>query len=421
MIFLMFVCFTVLWYIMKKILYVSTFKDEYDESVFIQKRKKEVLKHFERKDCVVHFIHNAPGKKPLSLVNGVSFYHPLLYCNVSDNKLKLVHNLLFKYSALYSKITIKGVLKILPEDINDYDLIVAESWEIAYSLISCVAMKKIVVRIYGTTDLTERIENNFFWRVNPFFRKVKEVVNSHSMRSIIFNSTGSRSRDLFELLSDSDNGPEPVYLNMPNIIYSKLGKKQRMLNGTINLLHVGRMKENRGFDTTLKVIDILKNSLGLPIKAVLVGDGKVRNKLQNMCCKLDIADCVHFTGKINKNLLIEQYGKADILINYYGFNPVLEALNSNVFVITREFGEMSLILERYYSDKVYRVCQKNLPIVNIKDENKSYYIKEVVAEVVWYSKHYQTIRDEDFSPKITVDLHRFGQKVYSYYNKVLFN
>jgi len=405
---------------MKKILYVSGFKDDYDEKVFIQRRKKAVLQHFEECDCVIHFLHNSPGGHPLGLKNAE--YHHLLYCNVAESKLQKIHHIWFKHSAIYAKIIVQRIAEILPFQVDDYDLIVAEGWVIAAALIPLVSTRKIIARIYGTSDLTERIEQNVFWRINPFFRKVDAVVNSNKIRCIIFNSTGSRSRDLFELLLRAkEGGPQPVYLDMPNVLFRMEEEKKRMVHGSLILLHVGRMIENRGFDLTLRILDILRNQNRIPVRAVLVGDGPVRDSLQEMCRHLNLSDCVHFTGRLNLDQLRKYYGEADILLNCYGFNPVIEALNYKAYAITREFGEMKYIFDRYYSEKAFKVCASDYPRVNITEDIKDGYLTEAVSAVKWYCKNYRSIAEEDFIPRIPVDLDAFAHEVFRYYHDALFS
>jgi len=381
----------------------------------------KVLRHFETCDCVIHFLHNAPGQYPLNLTNGKSFYHDLLFCNVAGNNLQKMHNILFKYSAIYASIMLKRIIKILPFSIDDYDLIIAEGWVIAHAVITFVKTRKIIARIYGTTDLTEKIERNAFWKMNPFLRKLRTIVNSNKIRSIIFNSTGSRSRDLFNLLSENKtNSPQAVYLDMPNILFVMPEVKKRMVNGTLNLLHVGRMIENRGFDLTLKILDILRRNHKVSVKAVLVGDGPVREELEEMCRQLHLSDCVRFTGKLDINQLEKYYMDADILLNCYGFNPVIEGLNFKTFVITREYGEMQYILERYYAKKIFRVCVKDQPFVNIGDDIKDRYIEEAISAVKSYYENVTDIADKDFTPRVSINIDDFGHQVFHYYHDAIF-
>ena len=114
----------------------------------------------------------------------------------------------------------KRILSTLSIDVNIYDLIICEGWELTHALLKYVKNNTIITRIYGTGSLTEKIENNKFWKFNPFFRKLYAVINSNKVNLIIFNSTGSRSYDLFEKVSEKANdAPRSLYLEMPGNSY----------------------------------------------------------------------------------------------------------------------------------------------------------------------------------------------------------
>lgn len=406
---------------MKKILYLSAFKDEYNEKVFIQRRKKYVLQNFDSFDCSIHFVHNEPGKFPLNLTNSESFYHELMFCNVTNKFKQKIHNILFKYTSSYAYWSIRKILAILPIKINNYDLIIAESWETAYAVLPFVKNKKIVTRIYGTSDLTERIEKNLFWRINPFLRKIYSIVNSNKVKNIVFNSTGSRSRDLFKYLSKgNENKEKPLYLEMPNILFEGPRSKKRMQNGKICILHVGTMNRNRGFDLTIKIVEILRTNCNLHVKALMAGDGPIRNELHELASRLSLLDYVEFTGKLDLVQLRDCYIRSDVLINYYGFNPVIEALNYHTFAITREFGEMEKILGRHYNKNAFHVCLKDQPFIEINKRYQDRYVSEVVSAIEWYSKNYMNLTKNDFKPIKPVTIGNFAEQVFSCYKHAIF-
>ena len=113
------------------------------------------------------------------------------------------------------------------------------------------------------------------------------------------------------------------------------------------------------------------------------------------------------------------YEDADVVINYYGFNPVIEALNNKAFVITREFGEIGEILKKIFDPKIYHVCLSNCKALKIDKSLKKQYIDEVVSSVVWYFHNFKQLRDADFKPKREITINDFAKNVFGHYCELL--
>ncbi|MCG2711066.1 MAG: glycosyltransferase, partial [Candidatus Omnitrophica bacterium] len=398
-----------------KILYLAGFPNEYDDNVFIQARKKSVISCFEESNYKIDFLYNSYAEHPLILANAKMYYSRLLPCSVGRSFIEKIHCKLFEYSGLYSTFILRLLEKKFNLKINSYDVIIAESWHHLAAVLPFAKGRKIIGRIYGTSNLTERIEKNSIWKLHPFFNRIKRVINSDKIIGIIFNSTGSRSRTLFELLSDNTEklSPVPVYLDMPNSLFSTEKPKERLKDGTLQLLQVGRMTDRHGFDLTIKIVERLVKQHDIPLMVSLVGGGALQDKIRDLIKKRGLAKYIKMPGYRSMDELKDFYAKADIVINYYGFNPVIEALNYKAFVITREFGEMGKILDKAFNRKIYRVCLTDCKVVEIEDSLKEQYVDEVVKSAVWYFNNFLQISDSDFTPKRKITSKDFAQDVFS--------
>jgi hypothetical protein len=404
-----------------KILYVAGFRNEYNENVFIQRRKKAVILQFEKTGYEIDFLYNSPTAHCLVLSNSKTYYTKLLPCNASKNFISKTHRRLFKFSVLYSTLILKIIEKKLNLSINSYDAIIAENWENLSAVIPFVSGRKIIGRIYGTADLTERIEKNSCWKRNLFFRRMSQVVSSSKVRGIIFNSTGSRSKDLVNLLCENnkESSPEPVYLEMPNAIFTFDKSKKRLQGGVLRLLQAARMDDVHGFDLFICIVKRLVHEYNLRVEAHLVGDGLSYDKICEQVRQNNLTQYINLPGRLGLDKLKKLYEETDILINYYGFNPVIEALNYKTFVITREYGEIGGILKRGFSEKVYRMCLPECKVLKIENQEKEQYINEAVKATIWYWNNCEYLSDKDFIPINKITMNDFSQMVFGHYFRFL--
>ena len=66
----------------------------------------------------------------------------------------------------------------------------------------------------------------------------------------------------------------------------------------IHMISVGRLVPKKGFDHLLQALSILRKK-GVQFKATIVGDGEEETKLQEMSHRLQLDQCVHFTGGLS--------------------------------------------------------------------------------------------------------------------------
>ncbi|HBF13387.1 MAG TPA: glycosyltransferase family 4 protein [Deltaproteobacteria bacterium] len=116
-----------------------------------------------------------------------------------------------------------------------------------------------------------------------------------------------------------------------------------------NILSVGRMTPQKGFDVLLEAMLQLKDK-GLPIHLTLVGDGPERKDLETMVRTFGLKHFVSFAGWIEQEGLKNFYAKADLFVLpslYEGMpNVVLEAMAAGLPVIATDIaGSREIVLE----------------------------------------------------------------------------
>jgi glycosyltransferase involved in cell wall biosynthesis len=77
------------------------------------------------------------------------------------------------------------------------------------------------------------------------------------------------------------------------------------------ILSVGRLVEQKGFDRLLRACAEVVRA-GQDFRCEIVGDGPLRGALEKLASELDLADRVHFTGKLFQEDLIRHYADADV-------------------------------------------------------------------------------------------------------------
>lgn len=129
-------------------------------------------------------------------------------------------------------------------------------------------------------------------------------------------------------------------VDMPEIINKNINKWEE-----INIVAIGRLIRSKNFDHLLKILKILISD-NLKVKLTILGDGPLKNKLENLSFDLNINDHVHFHGfTSNVSAFLK---KSDLFISCSteeGFGlSVVEAMAYSLPVVTYDipiFREIS--------------------------------------------------------------------------------
>jgi len=109
--------------------------------------------------------------------------------------------------------------------------------------------------------------------------------------------------------------PYPVILNKEKVSTKDLNiiRKDLNLKRGIVILAVGRLVYKKGFEYLVKAMSLLlkkhKN-----IKLIIIGDGDLKEKLQKLIVKLNLADDVKLIGNINRDRIYKYYNLCDIFV-----------------------------------------------------------------------------------------------------------
>ena len=135
---------------------------------------------------------------------------------------------------------------------------------------------------------------------------------------------------------------------MNAIPYIEITKQKSSNEKRIKLLFVGRLEKQKSIETLLYAISQLKTkNLKKEFQLIIVGDGLLRNKLEQLSRKLQIESLVKFEGK--KKEINEFYISSDIFILpsiWEGFGIViLEAFRARLPVIASNIEGPSELIE----------------------------------------------------------------------------
>jgi len=111
-------------------------------------------------------------------------------------------------------------------------------------------------------------------------------------------------------------------------------------DGTVLILSVGRLEQNKGFDTGLQALSRISATQAW--RWVLIGEGSQQEALEAQVARLGLKERVYFAGKVTDEELYGYYRSADVFLHptlYEGSSLVtLEALACGIPVVASATG-----------------------------------------------------------------------------------
>jgi glycosyltransferase involved in cell wall biosynthesis len=179
----------------------------------------------------------------------------------------------------------------------------------------------------------------FYWFLAPLRRRIlKEAI-----------AVTAPASGLKELSEKSDG--IPVFV-IPNGIDTSVYRPEKRRDMTeIVLLSVGRLHPQKSPIRVLEIVRAIRLNGGLPVRALLIGDGPERARLEQYVQEHQLHTVVKFTGWLGRSAVALAYRSATFLVqlsSYEGMsNVVLEALASGLPVVASRIpGNVDLVLDQ---------------------------------------------------------------------------
>lgn len=160
------------------------------------------------------------------------------------------------------------------------------------------------------------------------------------------------SKDLIEkmiVLGANEERCHHVYNGVDGDLFSPCGFNQNKDKNT-NLLAVGNLVPEKGFDILLKAISILQPSYPR-LQLNIIGTGPQRHKLGTLCNELRIENNVRFIGQVKHDKINEWFRKSDVFclssLREGDPNVVLEALSSGIPVASTPVGGVPELIHNH--------------------------------------------------------------------------
>jgi glycosyltransferase involved in cell wall biosynthesis len=189
------------------------------------------------------------------------------------------------------------------------------------------------------------IINSHTYPDTKFWKTVYKILIKFS-DGIIFNS--SDNMKYTSLLCKHNNMiviPPGIDLEQYKRPQNHVIKKKN--NNLVKLIVVARLIEFKGVEYAIRAVEILKKN-NFNVMLTIIGDGVLREELEQLTKKLKITDCVTFTGLISHDKVQNYLWESDIflipsIVDSYGRTEgfgtvILEAMAAGLPVIASKVG-----------------------------------------------------------------------------------
>jgi glycosyltransferase involved in cell wall biosynthesis len=258
------------------------------------------------------------------------------------------------------------------------DIIITFSKEIAIffcflkSILLLKNTKLIVREINIQSKLNNSMLKKFFMR---FFYKKADIIVSQSedMTKDLINYLSLEKKTIVEI-----NNPIDIKFIEKNI----QNKNNIFDKEYYNLVCVGRLSYQKGFDLIIKVMHELKKE---KIKLYILGEGEERKKLEKLIKYFDLENSVYLLGRVENPYIYMK--NADLFIlssRFEGFpNVLLEANTCGLYAICNNcLGGINQIIIENKNGCIIDFSNSKLVANKIKDELKIKHNKNEIKQLV---------------------------------------
>ena len=181
----------------------------------------------------------------------------------------------------------------------------------------------------------------FFARAsNPLMKVIDTNLVSHADYALVNSKyTAEQYREIYGVLET-----EIVY---PGVDISEF--PAHPIEKDDYILCVSRLTKFKQIDLVLDALSLLEQK-GISKKLVIVGDGEEKENLMKQCQKLGLVDTVTFTGKVNRDLLISYYARAQCVVfpsvgEPFGIVPIEAQAAWTPVIATKSGGPMESVVD----------------------------------------------------------------------------
>jgi glycosyltransferase involved in cell wall biosynthesis len=199
--------------------------------------------------------------------------------------------------------------------------------------------KKVVIALGGFTDLELRLQKNRFSRQIKFMTNINYNLAS---KIIVYSPNVIKDWNL-EKHRDKIVIAHEQFLNFDEFKIGKpLGKRDELVG------YIGRLSEEKGVLNFIKAIPLTLNNR-TNLKFLVVGDGRLKDEIQNYIREKKLNDRVTFTGWTPHDQIPECLNEIRLLVmpSYTEGLPniMLEAMACGTPVLTTPVGSISYIIK----------------------------------------------------------------------------
>lgn len=270
-------------------------------------------------------------KNDLFNIEIATLYSNAIFKKVIEDAGIHVRDLNLKY-----KYDLRGILKIITLiKKRKYDIIHVHLFPAnIFAALASLFLPKDIVWIFSEHNDYNRRRSYKFYKILDGFtysRFLKIICVSKQVESALLNWIPS-NKGKTKVIPNAV--PIPKFLNPCSV-------------KTYDILFVGRLTKQKGVEILLKAIKILKNKYSKNLKIAIVGDGELKENLNNLTAELGVNREVEFLGvrKDVKELMVTS--KIFVLPSRWeGFGLVIvEAMSNMLPVIATSVGGIPEIIE----------------------------------------------------------------------------
>lgn len=210
------------------------------------------------------------------------------------------------------------------------------------------------------------------------------TTNSHDLRDAVV-SYGVPQKKFHFVLYGSETAAQPA----DHVVMAKIQKQHALDSAIPTILAIGRMVPKKGFRHLIDATATLVQR-GYTFRIVLIGEGPLKEKLQQQCHQLNLGDTVLFVGKIAYSQLPHWYHLADIFTMPAVKNPadglnvvVTEAMKYALPIVATNIGGNELVIQH---GKNGRLCSPENPLA-LADELQAMLIDRKSAKKMGLQAH----------------------------------